>query len=265
MTKIKLVALDLDGTMLEWDKTILPELREALIKLSKKGVKVTTASGRPLPDQVKYLNANKLGACAGVPHALIANEQEIYFLVEKGYRPYLEHYLKIEREWKRLLPSIMKLLEETEKELKERGFNVKIWVSEEIACERHLAGLKFESSEEARWAEKYLNEKIREKGLKLKCSRVWALLQVILSSAGKGETLRELADYWRIDYNEVLCVGDCVHDLDMLDSEYGFIPATVSNAVEEVKEVVLRKGGYVSPFSCGKGVLDILKKYRLIE
>ena len=43
----KLIALDLDGTLTNDKKDILPETRDELIKLAKKGVKIVLASGRP--------------------------------------------------------------------------------------------------------------------------------------------------------------------------------------------------------------------------
>jgi len=169
MLRVKLVALDLDGTLLERDGTILPELRDALIQLSEKGVKVTTASSRFLESQLEFLEPMGLGAKVEVPHALITND------------------------------------------------------------------------------------------------RSGRLVQVLLPFAGKGETVKVLAEYWNIEFSKVLCIDDSFHDMDMLDGRYGFIPATVSNADEEIVEVVRRVGGYVSPFPHGRGVLDVLKHFKLIE
>ena len=45
---IKLVAIDLDGTLLNKDKIILERTKKALIEASKRGVYVVLASGRPI-------------------------------------------------------------------------------------------------------------------------------------------------------------------------------------------------------------------------
>lgn len=47
MKKIRLIALDLDGTTLRSDKTLAPETRDALVKAIDAGIEVVIASGRP--------------------------------------------------------------------------------------------------------------------------------------------------------------------------------------------------------------------------
>jgi len=265
MSQIELVAIDLDGTMLEPNGTILPELRDALLQLNSRGVKVTTASGRELEVQLRFLKRGGLGARIGVPHALIANEQEIYILHGDQYIPLVEHNSRIDRAWSKVLPIAMDLLRETLKELREMGFRVELWTDEDRAIRKHIAGLIFKEEGEAREAVYYLKRKIEEKKLNFKCNRLWCLVQVLLPFAGKGETLKVLAEHWSIEYSRVLCIGDGPHDIEMLDGRYGFIPATVSNADREVIEAVKRAGGYISSLPHGRGVLDILRKFRLIR
>ena len=265
MSRVRLVAIDLDGTLLERDGTILPELRDALIRLGERGVKVTTASGRPLESQLKFLEPSGMGAKVGVPHALITNEQEVYIASAGQYVPLVERNCEVERTWLKVVPTVMNLLREVLGELKGMGFKAEFWADEEKVVQRHLAGLLFEDHKEAREAERYLKNKIKEKGLNFKCNRSGRLVQVLLPFAGKGETVKVLAEYWNIDFSKVLCIGDSPHDIDMLDGRYGFIPATVSNADEEVIEVVRRVGGYVSPLPHGRGVLDVLKNFKLVE
>lgn len=52
--KYDLIALDLDGTLLEPDLTILPEVAAALRALREQGVVVTLATGRAFPSAKKY-------------------------------------------------------------------------------------------------------------------------------------------------------------------------------------------------------------------
>lgn len=49
MNMIKLIALDLDGTLLTSDKKISDKTRESLIELQRQGIKLILASGRPTP------------------------------------------------------------------------------------------------------------------------------------------------------------------------------------------------------------------------
>ena len=59
---IKLIALDLDGTLLTPEKTISDKTRNALIELQKQGIKLILASGRPTPglfSEAKKLKMNE--------------------------------------------------------------------------------------------------------------------------------------------------------------------------------------------------------------
>ncbi|MBR1668030.1 MAG: HAD family phosphatase [Bacteroidaceae bacterium] len=47
MGKYKLIAIDLDGTLVRGDQTISPHTRETLINVQEQGMKVVIASGRP--------------------------------------------------------------------------------------------------------------------------------------------------------------------------------------------------------------------------
>ncbi|MCL2560120.1 MAG: Cof-type HAD-IIB family hydrolase [Turicibacter sp.] len=62
--RYKVLALDIDGTLVGSDHNILPETREALIKAQEKGLKVVLASGRPTPGMMalsKALQLEKFG------------------------------------------------------------------------------------------------------------------------------------------------------------------------------------------------------------
>jgi len=50
---IKLVIADIDGTLVDYGKNIMPITRQALIDLHEKGVLLGIASGRPVGDQLK--------------------------------------------------------------------------------------------------------------------------------------------------------------------------------------------------------------------
>lgn len=59
---IKLIALDLDGTLLTSEKKISDKTRETLIELQRQGIKLILASGRPTPglyDEAKKLKMDE--------------------------------------------------------------------------------------------------------------------------------------------------------------------------------------------------------------
>lgn len=62
--KYRLLALDIDGTLVNSKKEITPKTHEALMKLQKNGVKLAIASGRPYPGMkhfVKELELDRYG------------------------------------------------------------------------------------------------------------------------------------------------------------------------------------------------------------
>ena len=57
---IKLIAIDLDGTLLKDDKTISDKNRETLMKAKEQGIKVVLCTGRPLNSVVGHLETLNL-------------------------------------------------------------------------------------------------------------------------------------------------------------------------------------------------------------
>lgn len=71
--EIKLIALDLDGTVLRTDNTLSPRVKEAIGKAAGRGIEVVAASGRPfgaMPEEVL--------AIEGVRYVIASNGAAIY-------------------------------------------------------------------------------------------------------------------------------------------------------------------------------------------
>jgi hypothetical protein len=96
---VRLVALDIDGTLLEPDKTIAPELRQSLRELRGRGVELTTASGRPVDFQIELLQRYNLTELFS---ALITDERELYLAEGSSFVPYEEWNQKVRRRWAEL-------------------------------------------------------------------------------------------------------------------------------------------------------------------
>jgi HAD superfamily hydrolase (TIGR01484 family) len=70
----------------------------------------------------------------------------------------------------------------------------------------------------------------------------------------KGSALAEISRSLGVKPTETLAAGDHLNDLPMLKSEFARFLVAPNNAISEVKEVVIRQGGFVSKLSCGNGV-----------
>ena len=58
--KYKLIAMDLDGTLVNDDKVIMPRTREALMEAQRRGIRLALASARPSPGLFKERDALRM-------------------------------------------------------------------------------------------------------------------------------------------------------------------------------------------------------------
>ena len=54
---IKLIAIDIDGTLLTPEKIISERVKKTLLKAKEAGIKIVLSTGRPLPGATEYLTA----------------------------------------------------------------------------------------------------------------------------------------------------------------------------------------------------------------
>jgi HAD superfamily hydrolase (TIGR01484 family) len=76
----------------------------------------------------------------------------------------------------------------------------------------------------------------------------------------KGTALSEIARRHGFSRDEVFAAGDHLNDLPMLSSDYARWLAAPGNAIDAVKEAVLRQNGIVSSLSHGAGVAQALER-----
>ncbi|HHY76127.1 MAG TPA: HAD family hydrolase [Firmicutes bacterium] len=79
------------------------------------------------------------------------------------------------------------------------------------------------------------------------------LIEFQAKGVSKAKALEFLAQYYGLDAERVLAVGDGLNDVDML--EWAGVSACVGNACDEVREVA----GYISKAPYAKGVLEAIK------
>jgi len=258
MGRIKLIAFDLDGTILEEGLVIPEETRNVLEEALELGIKITTASGRKLEDQYKILQSNDMGDSKGWPHSLIVNESQIYFLNREDYEPFEAWNNKVHQEWIKVYPKAREIALEEITRLQGEGINTQLYIIDEDAIARNIVGIRFENVEDVGMFEEYLSKRLLNNEDGLWCNRNHRLVQILPKIAGKGSTVSNLARYLGIKPQEVIVIGDAGNDLDMIDSYYGFYPATVSNAEPRVMEAVKKNGGYIASQPISKGVAEIV-------
>lgn len=251
MKNIKLVASDLDGTLLNKNKEITPRLFDALKKLDELGIYFVPSTGRPfgtVPQVIKELPFLK--------YVITSNGATIYDAIEK--RNIIENYLTPEAvdaviEIARELPVI------TEYFIKGKAYiakNIYDDLTPFDLTESHVAYIKnSRTSVENFWDEMKQNNTVLEninlvfKDMELR-KEIWDRLKALgLSSvtaattknieitslfATKAKALEKLCEVLGFTRENVLAMGDGDNDLPMI--QFAGIGVAMKNGEEHIKQ-----------------------------
>jgi len=263
---IRLVALDLDDTLLDSRLEISRECQEAIAEVSRRGVKVTLATGRMFKSALRYakqLNMNlplityqgawvkNSGSGETIYYRPVPPEHGLAFLerirtLGCHYQTYLDDELYLEE----LTPQGMAYA---------RMAGVEPRVVESLEPVVEQGPLKILIIEEDttlldRW-EKELKE---EFGHSLYITRSKPhYLEAMHPEATKGQALAALAAYYGIERQEVMAVGDSYNDLDMI--RWAGLGVAVANAHRPVQQAA----DYVTLSNDEHGVAEALRRFVL--
>lgn len=275
MKKIKIIGLDLDGTLLNDDKAISGRTKDVLIKAMEQGIIVLPATGRPLSGVPRELMQLK-----GIRYALTANGARIVDTKENKIL------------WESLVPakmcrSILKILEEYDT-LREicyngRSFaetdnlrNIDRYITEGPMAEYVLRTRKavpslwdkveemqdcgmdkvqgvFSNQEEKQAAK----ARIMELGEFSVSGAMGNNLEINAPGINKGVGLLKLGELLGIGREEIMAFGDGNNDLQML-AMAGFGVA-MENALPEVKKIA----DYVTGTNNMDGVAEAIERFVL--
>lgn len=261
---IKLVALDLDDTLLLPDGTISQVSKEALIRVRAQGVIVTLATGRMYRSAVQFAKELELDVpIITYQGALIktSHTEEVWRSVEletnttRSILQFLESepvhinlyrgddlYVKTANEVARQYASFVRV------PLHEAG----------LLSKSHLHGtIKIVAIGDVGYIRDSLEPRAKELfggELTINTSRPH-FLEIGHREATKSNALAFLGERFDIRREEMLAMGDGVNDLDML--EYVGVGVAMGNADPRVLEVA----DYITDTNCNDGVAKALKIY----
>ena len=250
-TSIKLLALDLDGTLLNEKKEITPRTWEALARARKQGVLVVPVTGRPaqgLPQVVrtmpglryvvssngatirdivtgetlleKHLSADTcllvLDKCAHVPMIRQAFRNGVGYLSQADYNTLRDRYagtsmLQYHLDTRQVVPGTLAEFLAADRQPVEELFFLTDSPQEKAALRTLLTGLPGIG-----FADPFPND-----------------LEVLAGDIDKGEGLRYLLKRLDLSSDQVLALGDGGSDLPMLQT--AGIGVAMANATEAVK------------------------------
>lgn len=271
--KIRLIATDMDGTLLADDKKTPPENIRALEECAARGIEIVPATGRTmrgLPDEIKKL--------PGVRYAILTNGALVADLKEK-------RILSTCRLSTELAVRIMSMARDSEDNIMFDAYvdgigcttdyfyqNMELYisspevralvqktrqpVSDNIACVREKGRdvdkiNMFFQSEEAR---QRMREALGKVPGILVTSSISNNLEINAAGADKGSALLRLAEYLGMKACEAMAIGDGENDLSMIKS------AGVGVAMRNGEKTVREAADYVTGTNNDAGVADAIRK-----
>lgn len=247
---IKMIALDLDDTLLKSDLSISEANRLALRDAEDSGIEIVLASGRSYPAMERYVKFLELDRPGN--YLVCSNGAEIY---EADTARAIDRLT---------LPADICM--EASRLIVERGFNWQVYADGIIFCDkinpwalhdRDLTGL--EVREVGDWADFFAKGRIKfvipgdpEKlaTLSAELADTFAgraevitskpyFLELLPLGADKGSALSRLAERLGIGMDSVMAVGDAMNDFSMVKAAgWGCAPANAIDAIKNVARVI---------------------------
>ncbi|WP_051229277.1 pyridoxal phosphatase [Paludibacterium yongneupense] len=249
--RYRLLALDLDGTLLSSDQSILPETRDALFEVRRRGIDVVLVTGRQHIMAHPYHVELELDApvvCCNGTYLYDFKRGEVLAsdplgrdsaleLVSHGRRNgvdmvlYIDHMMTCERfdkrmqslkDWAATVPEALR----PDLRLSAHGFEA------DIAAADQVWKMVVSHDDPARIA--HFVEEISGV-LPVSCEWSWQnRVDVTRVGNSKGKRLAELAQQRGIAASEVIAFGDHLNDLSMLT--YAGMGVAMGNAEQEVRD-----------------------------
>lgn len=251
---VRLLSTDFDGTLIghEPDARTAASLAEALRALRERGAAWAVNTGRQLWFALEGLES------AHLPHDpdfVLASEKDIFRRVAEGdWEAFGDWNARTERSTVDLFARARHVFDAI-RQMAETEDGIELLYEGE-----RLAGLMTaDTGTMDRVAETVRAASADVPDFSFNRNHVW--MRFAHREIHKGSSLAELARLLGIAREEVLAIGDHQNDFPMLDGSAAAMVACPSNAVGEVKSLVLAAGGYVSPFPWGEGVADAIRHF----
>lgn len=241
----KAVFLDLDGTLLDDNKKISEENKEAIQYAKEKGTQIIICSGRQqsmIRDYKDEINAsNYIICCNGAEIYDCDTKQDLYTAnipedlvnILYNYSSKRNYLARLDTKYGRYINNMdyfiskeMKLDEDIQKFIRENDiFQFTIGTATEKQADEAIEFIKSLNRKDIKVENKY--------EAKTKTFDIWAI-NIISSNASKGNAINGLCKYLKIDLNDVIGMGDDYNDISMMDTVgYGI---AMGNAMQLVKE-----------------------------
>lgn len=265
----KLIALDMDGTLLTSEKKISEKTKSALKEAERKGVKVVLASGRPLSGITRYLE--ELDLFKGDDYVLSFNggmvinsktEEIVTSSLLKGSD--LKYIFKIAQDLDINIHAFSvkeglitpKMSQYTKHECDINGINATIKDFNEITDDEDITKvMMIDPQEKLDEAIRKLPKDLYDRYSVFKSTPFF--LEFTNKEVDKGKGLKKLGEYLGIKQEEIIACGDAENDLSMV--KYAGLGVAMENASDDVRKVA----DYITLSNDEDGIAHVVEKFIL--
>lgn len=269
----KLVAIDMDGTLLNSKGTVSDRTRQAIYDASKRGVYVVLATGRILKSAINHsieLNLNK--PIISSNGAIIVDEKKniiyekpmkldaVEKVVKLGQNEniYFHFYSEDSFYANTYIEEVLNFYNTEDSKKNGREIKVNIFQDvHEIADNKNINVYKFLFIDDDRNKLVGLKEKLMRVENISVCSSWGNNLEVMDSEVSKGNGLKYLCNELDISSEDVIAIGDNENDISMI--QYAGLGVAMGNGVEKAKSV----SDLIAETNDEDGVAKIIERYIL--
>lgn len=261
MAKIKLIATDIDGTILKYNFEFNKEIKECISKLSKDGIKIVLVTGRMHSATVQI--AEQLGIetpIVSYQGGLVKSGNET--LYEKHLNPQkAKEIIKWAKQNKVHLNLYMDDKLYVEKYSKiiqrytdERAAGYIITPFDELDLKRinKMLAIDFENSDKVTYWKDYLAKEYDDitvvKSMPYFC-------EICHPEATKYHAVNFLKEHWELKTEEILTIGDQDNDIELLRA--GGIKVAMGNATDNLKAVA----DYITDTVDNNGFIKAIERF----
>ena len=244
---IKIVTIDLDGTLFDKDKNITWENKLAIAKCHDLGVKIVIATGRPISGVLPVLN--ELGLNSTSDYAIIYNGTQIINVgsgevisstfitgdvVKELYAESLRlgvyiHAFRINGELITTKHNPYTDVESKINHVEDHLFDFNKIKDDD----KFIKCMLVDSEENITRIMKEVNEKYYTEYSMVRSSKIF--LEFLKKGVEKGSALKSLASYLNVKMEDTMAIGDAGNDISMIKA--AGIGVAMNNAFPEVKEI----------------------------
>lgn len=259
----KLIAVDMDGTLLNSKGEITQKTVESIRDVVEKGVMFTISTGRPIQGVAKYNDLLSLkGPIITYNGAMIVKAENQEVLFEQGLlRDDAKKILELGKMYNttmciwannqlygnrldekihdyKKLSGVEPILAENFDELLDIGITKILWYDETKRIEQFLNTLSQDIFFEVSF-----------------CTSKPTFLEFFSSKVSKARAMEKIGEIYGIEKNEMIAIGDGLNDLSMI--QYAGLGVAMDNADEAVK----RNAQFITDSNDNDGVRKVIEKF----